>query len=126
MFCVPLLSSYSKKLELRNNLALFYFSFSIMVKIIVFTSSKLYKILCYIPGGGSGFIGKHLRDLLKARGCGVTVISRVADERNNKISWVGNKESIVVDCFSLSKLMFTLFISTYYGNVYIGNERVDI
>lgn len=48
------------------------------------------KIIKHFTGGGTGFIGSNLRELLLRENYKVTVISRVKTGEKHIISWVGN------------------------------------
>ena len=63
-------------------------------------------IFLFFPGGGSGFIGRHLTKLLTKNGMKVTMVSRSAGP--NRITWVSSL------CFSLSVYCVYIYIYTYY------------
>jgi len=54
--------------------------------------------LFYFSGGGTGFVGKSLKQYLKNQNYDVTIISRKTNELNKSdsvISWVKTKSSII-------------------------------
>lgn len=47
-----------------------------------------FNLIFFSPGGGTGFVGKHLKQYLKDHNYDVTVISRKTNKSTSVISWV--------------------------------------